>query len=237
MIPSTDVTLGLQHPQLWGIDNSAGEDGSEPRSRLQAGAKLISISSLDLFTRSNYQDGGRDQEVDIALAADAEATLPLLIEEVKRLITADRRRFFQARGAKLAEATAKRMEQDRVRASYGWNDSQISTARIVAELWPQIRNKDWALVSRSDAMSGWAQRLWTFDKYYQHIGQSGSVAIGYNNPASVGAALAHRKHGRWCIILNNAAAMRIWLEVFWLFAHLRFQLWTFFHTTRDTKQK
>ena len=46
----------------------------------------------DLFQRSNYGDYMRYAEVDLAIAADAEATLPALIDEVKRLTTADRKR-------------------------------------------------------------------------------------------------------------------------------------------------
>ena len=52
-------------------------------------------------------------------------------------------------------------------------------------------------------MAGWAQRLWSFEKFYHHIGQSGSVGIGYNAPASVGAALANKKYGRLSINLQN----------------------------------
>ena len=232
VIREADVIVSMENPLLWSMVNTLREGESEGRSRLKPGAKVVSISSLDLFTRSNYQDNGRYQEVDIALAADAEATLPLLIEEVKKLITGDRRRFFDARGAKIAAATAKRLEADRVRASYGWNDGPISTARIAAEVWAQIKNKDWALVSRSDAMSGWAQRFWNFDKYYQHIGQSGSVAIGYNNPASVGAALAHRKQGRLCINLQHDGDLMFLPGTLWTAAHHKIPMLTIMHNNR-----
>src|SRR3989449_2825877 len=141
VVSEADVILALEHPLLWGVVNAGGEDGTPSRSRLKPGAKLISISSLDLFTRSNYQDFGRYQEVDMALAADAEETLPLLIEEVRRLITGDRRRVIEARGARLAAASQRRMEQNRVRATYGWDDSPISTARIAVELWDQIKDR------------------------------------------------------------------------------------------------
>jgi hypothetical protein len=43
-----------------------------------------------------------------------------------------------------------------------------STARLSAELWAQIKNEDWSLVSSyytSDL--GWPRRLWNFDKPYQ----------------------------------------------------------------------
>ena len=42
------------------------------------GAKIITISAVDLNHKSNYQDFGRYAEVDLAIAADAEATLPVL---------------------------------------------------------------------------------------------------------------------------------------------------------------
>src|SRR6266516_8025077 len=119
VISEADVILAMEHPLLQSVVNAGGEEGSPSRSRLMPGAKVISISSLDLFTRCNYQDFGRYQEVDMALAADAEATLPVLIDEVKRLITSDRRRVIEARGAKLAEASRRRMERNRVRATYG----------------------------------------------------------------------------------------------------------------------
>src|SRR5712692_4303674 len=57
-----------------------------------ANAKTIGISSLDLFIKSNLQDFQHMADVDVAIAADAEATLPLLIEEVNRQLTADRKR-------------------------------------------------------------------------------------------------------------------------------------------------
>ena len=76
-----DVVLALEMPLL-------------SRSRLKPGAKMASITCFDLFTRSNYWHFGKYQEADLTLSADAEATLPALIEAVKKLITADRRIAF-----------------------------------------------------------------------------------------------------------------------------------------------
>src|SRR5256712_812939 len=232
VISQADVILALEHPLLWSVVHEGGEDGAPSRSRLKPGAKLISISSLDLFSRSNYQDFGRYQEVDMALAADAEETLPLLIEEVRRLITSDRRRAFEARGAKLAAASRRRMEQNRLRATYGWDDSPISTARIAVELWSQIRNKDWSLVSRSDVLNGWPQRFWKFEKYYHHIGQSGSVAIGYSAPASVGAALANRKYGRLSVHPQTDGDLMYLPRRLRTAAHARLPTLTMLHNNR-----
>ena len=50
---------------------------------MRPNAKLISINSVDLDMKSNFQDFQRYQPVDISISADAEATLPSLIEAVK----------------------------------------------------------------------------------------------------------------------------------------------------------
>lgn len=237
VLADADVILSLENPLLWSAVN--GEDEQSPlpgrspgRSKLKLGAKLISISSLDLFSRSNYQDLGRYQEVDLSIGADTEETLPELIEQVKRLITPDRKRAFEARGTKLAAAHQRAQEQNLLRASYGWDGSPLSTARVAAELWAQIKNKDWSLISRSDGMSGWAQGLWNFEKYYQHIGQSGSVGIGYSAPAAVGAALANRKYGRISINLQNDGDLMYQPGVMWTAAHHRIPMLAVMHNNR-----
>src|SRR4029077_16990659 len=110
-----DVILGLEIYDFYGVVHTLGGQVSVvPRSITKPGAKLISINSSDLFFKSNYQNFQRYQEVDLSLAADAEATLPALIEAVKRLLTDDRKRAIQARGAKLAEASRQALDQTRV---------------------------------------------------------------------------------------------------------------------------
>ena len=224
VLRNADVVLALEHPLL-------------ARSSLNPGAKLLSISSFDLFTRSNYWHFGTYQEADLPIAADAEATLPALIEAVKRLITPDRRRAFDARRAKLAEAHQQARERNRVLAAHGWDDRPLSTARIAAELWEQIKNKDWSLVSRSDGMSDWAWRLWDFDKYHHHIGQSGSLGIGYSNPAAVGAALANRKYGRLSINLQNDGDFLFLPSTLWTAAHHQIPMLTVMHNNRMYNQE
>ena len=95
--------------------------------------RLLGISSMELLMKSNYQDFGQYNEVDIAVAADAEATLPALIEACKKLITPERKRVFEQRAARYAEAAKRNREQDLQLAAWGWDASPISTARMSAE--------------------------------------------------------------------------------------------------------
>ena len=208
---------------------------SRPSTR--PGAKLISITAGDLYVKGNYQDFQRYPEVDLAMAADAEATLPSLIEAVKRLITADRKRALQERGSKLALDRQKALDRARTEAAYAWDASPISTARLSAELWAQIKDEDWSLVSPVDFVSRWPLRLWTFDKPYQFIGGSGGAGVGYGAPASVGAALANKKHGRLSVNIQNDGDLMYAPGVLWTAAHHRIPLLTVMHNNRAYHQE
>jgi acetolactate synthase-1/2/3 large subunit len=196
-IAGADVILGLELTDFWGTVSTVRDSlVRTSRSLTRPGTRLISITAGDLFTKGNYQDFQRYPEVDLAMAADGEATLPALIEACKRAISPDRQRVFDQRRRSLADAHNRAVERSRVEASYAWNATPISTARVWMELWAQIKNEDWALVAETGPNSGWANRLWSFDKHYQFLGGSGGAGVGYGGPAAAGAALANKRHGR-----------------------------------------
>lgn len=238
VIADADVILGLELTDFYGIVNSYYGD-VYPRTRLltKPGAKLISINSNDLYMRSNYQDIQRYYAADLAMAADAEATLPSLIEAVKKLITDDRKRTYQDRGTKLADAHQHVLAQNRELAANGWDASPISTARLSAEIWNQIRNEDWSLVSNCQFVSRWPLRLWNFDKYYHYIGGEGGYGVGYGAPASVGAALANRKHGRLTVSIQNDGDLMFAPGVLWTAAHSKIPLLIVMHNNRAYHQE
>src|SRR5258707_8941078 len=174
---------------------------------------------------------------DIAIAAHAEATLPLLIDEVKRQLSADRRRALQDRGVKLAEAHHQARTTAAEAAAFGWDSSPISLARLSAELWAQIKDEDWSLVSWQGFISGWPGRLWNFDKHYQYIGGQGAGAMGYGAPAAVGAALANRKHGRLSINIQTDGDLNYAPGVLWTAVHHKIPLLTIMHNNRAYHQE
>ena len=222
-----DVTLCLEMNDLQGQANAA-------RAR---GSKIISISSVTLSHKANIQDFGHYADVDLDIGADAEATLASLNEACKRLITPDRKRTMQERGAKLAEAHKKARTLGVEQAAFGWEASPVSLARMAAELWPLIRNEDWSLVSWQGFISGWPNRLWNFDKHYQYIGGQGAGGMGYGAPAAVGAALANRKYGRLSISIQTDGDLNYAPGVLWTAAHHRIPLLTIMHNNRGYHQE
>jgi thiamine pyrophosphate-dependent acetolactate synthase large subunit-like protein len=238
VLANADVIVGLELTDFWGTVNSYRDQlHRTSKPIIKSGAKLISITSVDLFTKSNYQDFQRFPEVDIALAADAEATLPALTEAVKRLINADRKRFLEDRGAKLATAKQQAVERLRTEATYAWDASPISTSRLSAEMWAQIKDKDWSVVSAVSSISNWPLRLWSFDKHYQYIGGAGGAGIGYGAPAATGAAIANRKHGRLTVNFQNDGDVMYAPGILWTSAHHKIPLLSVVHNNRAYHQE
>jgi len=238
LIANADVILGLEVNDFWGTLNSF-RDQMERTSRpiARADAKTISINSAQLFVKSNYQNFQRYQAADVDIPADAEATIPSLTEVVKHQLDASRKSTLAQRGARLAAAHNESQQRARDAAAYAWDASPISTARLSAELWAQIKNEDWSLVSTTSFVSYWPLRLWAFEKYYHYIGAQGGYGIGYNAPASVGAALANRKYGRLSVNIQSDGDMMYAPGILWTAAHHHIPLLTLMHINRAYHQE
>ena len=193
---------------------------------------MITISAGDLYTKANYQDFYRFPGADLAIAADAQATVPALLEAVKRQMTAERRRAAEARAAKLADAKQKLDAQLRADASYAWEASPVSVARLCAEVYDAVKEEDWSLVSDQRHLSMWPAKLWPFAKHYQFIGYSGGGGVGYNLPASVGAALANRKYGRLSVNIQGDGDFLFTPTSLWTAAHHQIPLLTVMFNNR-----
>jgi acetolactate synthase-1/2/3 large subunit len=233
VVANADVILGLEATDFWSALNTMHDQVDRTtRSIAKSNAKLISITMGDVYTKANYQDFFRYQGVDLAMAADPEATMPALLEEVKRQLTADRKRSLQDRGVKLSAAHDKALDQARTDASYAWDASPISTGRLCAEIWAQIKDEDWSLVSLLRHFSWWPLRLWPFDKHYQYIGIQGGGGVGYNAPAAVGAALANKKYGRLSVSIQDDGDLLFGPSVLWTAAHHHIPLLSVMHNNR-----
>jgi len=217
-----DVTLGLEMSDMSAL----------ARAARASGRKTISISAEHLFQHSNIHDYGRYADVDLAIAGDAEATLPSLIEETRKLITPDRKRVLAERGAKIAAAHKEAHKKYVENASFGWGNSPISVPRMIAELGAQVQNDDWAVVSGHQFTGDWQRRLLNFDKHYRYNGDNGGFGIGYDTPGSVGAALAHKRQGRLSIGIVGDGDLNFQPGVLWTAVHHKIPLLLVVHNNR-----
>ena len=237
IIKQADVIVAMEVNELWGSLNAFSDRivrSSKPNYK--PGTKIVTLGSRDLYMKSNYQDFGRYQEVDLTIGGDAEASLPTLIEQVKRLIDDGKKSAFEARGKKLAAVKLAAVEQAKSDATVGWDASPITTARLCAEVYGQIKDEDWSMVGTSIRLT-WPHRLWNFEKPHQWNGVSGGAGVGYNLPASLGAALANKKHGRLTIAFGGDGDFMFAPGTLWTAAHHRIPMLYIVHNNRAYHQE
>lgn len=242
VVANADVIIGMELSDFWGVVNQFTDNGEnhgvgENASRIKPGTKLIGISSVDLNTKANYQDFQRFQEIDVQMAADAEATLPALIEAVRSAISGSGKALIAKRGEAAKRAYAEARIRTREAAAVGWNASPISTARMTMELYAQIKDLDWSLVVSPGGAGNWANRLWPMERYYQFLGGSGGYGQGYGPQAAVGAALANRDLGRFSVSIQGDGDMMYAPGVLWTAAHHKIPLLMVMHNNRGYHQE
>jgi len=237
VVSRADVILAIEMNDVWGsLNNFSDRIVRSSRSLLEPGTKTITLGNRDLYIKANYQDFGRFQSVDLPIAGDGEASLPILTEAVKRLIDAPRISAFEARGKKLADAKAAVLAQAKANATIGWDASPITTARLCAELYAQIKDDDWSLVGNGIGMR-WPALLWNMDKRHRWNGSSGGGGVGYNAPASLGAALANKGHGRLSVAIQGDGDLMFVPSTLWTAAHHRIPILYLMHNNRSYHQE
>ena len=241
VVSNADVILGLELTDFWATVNSYTDNGEHGiginNSRIKPDTKLISINSSELLTKSNYQDFQRFQSVDVSMPADAESTLPALIEAVKSAIPNDRKAAIEKRGEAAKKAFAEARQRTKQTAALAWDASPISTARLVMETWGQIKDLDWSLVSSSGNVSNWPNRLWPMERHYHWLGASGGYGVGYGAPASIGAALANRDLGRFSVSIQSDGDLMYAPGVLWTAAKHKIPLLAVMHNNRGYHQE
>jgi thiamine pyrophosphate-dependent acetolactate synthase large subunit-like protein len=241
-VNGADVIIGMELSDFWAVVNAFTDNGEHGgigtnSTRIKPETKLISISSVELNTKANYQDFQRFQVVDVPMAGDAEATLPALIEAVKSAIPNERKAAIEKRGEVARKTYAENMARTRQAAALGWDASPISTARLVMETFAQIKDLDWSLVASEGNVSNWPNRLWPIEKYHHWLGRSGGYGVGYGAPASIGAALANRDLGRFSVSIQSDGDLMYAPGVLWTAAKHKIPLLAVMHNNRGYHQE
>ena len=192
-------TLGLMNALGLATSRDQLHRGSDsaPAARPSISAPAISTSSR------NYQDFQRFADVDLAIAADAEATMPALIEQVKRLITPatkakirGARQEIRRRPSRRRAASPDRRdlwlgcEPDHDRTPL---DGGVGADQERARLVPGLADIDVQLLAAASVDDG--QEPPFPGRWWRHGHRLLRVGLG-------GAALANRKRGRLTVAIQ-----------------------------------
>ena len=239
LVGQADVILGIELVDFWGAVNDLKDLVHRTEVPLsKPGAKLIGLGTTAIPLRSNYQDFQRYEAVDLSIIGDGETSLPYLLEAVRRAIPADRRAAIDGRGEKMRSAAKATHDAMLTAATYAWDATPISVARLCAEIWEQVRQEDWALTTGDPGFQSlWPHKLWDMGKVYHFTGGPGGYGVGYSAPAAIGAALAHRAHGRFVVNIQGDGELMCCPGALWTAVHHRIPLLTVMHNNRAYHQE
>jgi thiamine pyrophosphate-dependent acetolactate synthase large subunit-like protein len=235
LVRDADVVLLLEVSDPWAQFHSLSDPHKNLRNVAKKDVRIINISMQDVYIRSNYQDHQRYMPVDLAINGDGQASLPALIEEVRRVTGDDRKRAFASRGEKLKEAYTKEKRRARDEAAHGWDMSPITTARLAAETWNAVKSEPWSLAV-SDRIP-WARRLWPATEYHHMLGGSGAQGVGYAAPAALGVALANKSKGLFTVTFQPDGDLMYSPGILWTAAYHKIPILYVMHNNRAYHQE
>jgi thiamine pyrophosphate-dependent acetolactate synthase large subunit-like protein len=230
-----DFVLGLE------ADATGGStEGASP-----GGLSSAAIQGPPLLA-TNFNAGGRSSSASpstLVIQADAETSLPGIIEEVKALLTTGKRRLIEERARRNESAhavqRAAEWEQAIESARRGWDGTPISLGRLHAELWPLLRGEDVCVSGPNGFTGGHSTRLFNMDKPYSYLGSQGGGGMGYGAPATAGAGLAAKaaRNGRIVVNIQCDGDLNYAPGVLWTMAHHRLPVLNVMHNNRGWHQE
>lgn len=243
-----DFTLGLEAgPADIGIVGPGIDTLFETRDEMQVGLGGLRLLQPGAGPSQLPNDPGliprfaAGTDVATRLDADADASLPLIIAEVERLMSRSQRRAAEARRERHGPANTaahlanvrRAVDEKRI----GWDASPVATARIYGELWPLIRDEDWCLASPSSFSGAHHRDLWEHDRPYSYLGGQGAGGIGYGLGASTGAALAAKQRGRFVVNVQCDGDINYAPGSLWTAVHHELPMLTVMHNNRAWHQE
>ena len=218
VLADADVVVCLDVRDVrWAVSEiDLADHGSRPL--VGPGAQLVVIGLGDLL-HTGFLDREAPVGAALRLVADTSLALPALVELVRTRPTPPDR---EGRRRALEQAAEERRAASRRRARQDRGRGPITPALVAAELWPLVRDREWLLANGT--LGGWARRLWTWDRWNCHLGQSGGAGLGYGLGASIGAALAERSGGRLVVDLQSDGDLLYTASALWTAAKLRLPL-------------
>ena len=226
VLGETDLLLVLDVPDLeGGITQRAQEAGRRrPIPILSSSAKIINVGLDDLLVRAWSHDFNKLREVDLSIMADTSAFLPELVRRLKAEKESLKKNAsaISQRRDRWAKLHAEREENLARELKKKWDEKPISTTRLYTEIAEAVKNEDWVLTNGTS--QGKENLYMPGEKFNQILGKYKGGGLGYGLPASLGAALAHKGSGKFCVDIQPDGCLLFTISSLWTAAHYEIPL-------------
>jgi acetolactate synthase I/II/III large subunit len=213
LIPESDCVLFVDVKDMGKWTQRLDRTTREIESLIPRGAAILDVGFNELGIGAWSHDHAQLHETDIQVTADTAVALPLLLELCREL-NANARDAWRRRLVEFHDETWRAWAEQ---AQKDAGLSPVSTSRLAAEVWEVVREYDWVLTAGT--ASGWAPKLWDFDREYRHPGASLGTATQIG--MSIGVALAHKGTGRLVVDLQPDGDLMFDLGALWIAAYHR----------------
>ena len=234
VIPQADLILALDVPDLEGATARRAQERGNRRatSLLSAGAKIINVSLDDLLVRAWATDFNKLREADLMITADTSVFLP----ELARRLKAEKKLGEVRDDIALRRADWEKIYQDKKAAlekelKAKWDDKPVSMTRIYGEINEALKGEDWVLTNGSSQSK--ENFYLPAAKFNQILGKYKGGGLGYGLPASLGAALAHKGSGKFCLNIQPDGDLLFTVSALWTAVHHQIPLLTIVCSNRS----
>jgi acetolactate synthase I/II/III large subunit len=220
VIPQADLILALDVPDLEGATARKAQERGNRRATplMQASAKIINVSLDDLLVRAWATDFNRLREADLMITADTAVFLPELVRRLKaeKRVADSKNDITDRRAAweKIYDEKKVALEKE---LQAKWDEKPVSMTRIYAEINEALKGEDWVLTNGSS--QGKENFYLPATKFNQILGKYKGGGLGYGLPASLGAALAHKGSGKFCIDIQPDGDLLFTVSALWTAVH------------------
>ncbi len=198
LITRSDVIVLLDVEKLEQTFTISNRYNRQKESRIKPDTKIVNIGLFDQWIKSTTLDFDRVWPVEFTVAADTRLAVPQLTRELRDILdkNPDRKRIADERFARAKEIhdAVKQRAKDQLDKAASRED--ISLATLSHEVWNCVKGEDWIVTGN---IGGWTRNLWELEKPGSLMGGQKAAGLGTALSRSIGAALAVKKVGGFCV--------------------------------------
>ena len=177
----------------------------------------LSLNGVDTSSWSGF--GGPVPPVDLQIACEPEHGLRCLVDELRTAVgeSAGAEARIAARKQRLAARHDALRAAQAEAARSGWDSSPLKIERMIHEVYQAVKDRPWVLATANHR--SFSEAVWNFPGAGAYLGADGGGGVGYNASAAIGAALAYRREGRFCVAIGGDGDYLMAPGCIWTAAH------------------